>query len=500
MADGRCKDIHPRCHSVFDIHTYHEMAGKIDAKTLTAAPKPLISRCAVQENSMVAQSDHPAHPFDAITAKFNRPDASSESEGGSAHDTATQSIASVISAPPLVLPEDITSPAIILSREMRIIWQNPSAVSRLWHHETAEMIDGHQMDIFDIVLSSHFQNQVRNWRQWTAFFIQQALAMMQKEALEKLIAEKEDRQSEILQAMLTDFEPASEHPTFSGNLQQLMHQERCITYHVIGISFEIGRLLVFETLNDGDKGELSNVQSLAYAPPSILMRTYKRPLKIPIYVLCARLNNADTIASEILAKDYGRLLNRLWGLAKITIEQHAGLFIQNEPGAMIGYFISPEKAEQKPLNIIQCALALKNQMNDLGREWKIQMSWLHDIELNIGIHSSTEYITSLPSSLGDSLLALGNTLPLANRLSALSQAGQIWTTKTVVDQIPDDEIETLRFGIFRNEHQRQIFIPNSFMKIGELSSAEQTASLEKDEFSVMPVTLVFDYQAQTQIP
>jgi len=449
---------------------------------------------------MVVQSDHPVHPFDAITAKFNRSDAPSESQRGSTHDTATQSIAGVISAPPLVLPENITSPAIILSKEMRIIWQNPSAVSGLWQNENLEMQDGHLVDIFDIVLSSHFQNQVRNWRQWTAFFIQQALAMIPKEALEKLIAQKDDRQAEILRAMLTDFEPMPEHHSFSGNLQQLMHQDRCMTYHVIGITFDKGRLLVFEMLNNGDEGNLSNAQSLSYAPPSILMRTYKHPLKIPLYVLCARLNNADTIAREILAKDYGRLLNRLWGLTKETIEQHDGLFIQNESGTVIGYFISSEKAEQKPLNIIRCALALKNQMNDLGREWKIQMSWLHDIELNIGIHSGTEYITSLPSSLGDNLLPLGNTLPLANRLSALSQAGQIWTTKTVIDQISDDEIETLRFGIFRNEHPRQIFIPNSFTRIRDLSGAEQTTLLEEDEFSLIPVTLVFDYQAQTQIP
>lgn len=448
---------------------------------------------------MVAKPDHPVHPFDAITAKFNRSDATSEPKGAT-HDAATQSIAGVISAPSLVLPENITSPAIILSKEMQITWQNASAVSELWRHENEKLPDGNPLDVFDIVLSSHFQNQVRNWRQWTAFFIQQALAMITKEILDKLIAQKEDRQAEILQSMLTDFEPGPEHHCFSGNLQQLMHQDRCRTYHVIGISFDRGRLLVFETLNDGDKGDLGNAQSLSYAPPAILMRTYKHPLKIPFYVLCARLNNADTIASEMLAKDYGRLLNRLWGLTKETIEQHAGLFIQNESGAVIGYFFSSEKAEQKPFNIIRCALALKNQMNDLGREWKIRMSWLHDIELNIGIHSGTEYITSLPSSLGDNLLPLGKTLPLAKHLSTLALAGQIWTTKTVIDQIPDVEIETLRFGIFRNEHPRQVFIPNSFTRIRDLYDADQTTLLEEDEFSLDPVTLVFDYQAQTQIP
>jgi len=443
---------------------------------------------------MAAHSDHPAHPFDAITAKFNRNDDPSETPD----DTATQSSTGKTSKPRLVLPSNIQWPVIILSNQMRIAWQNLPAVSTLWQYENETIPDNSLMDVFDLVLSTHFQTKVHNWRQWAAFFIQQALAMMPKEMLEKQFSQKDDRQAQILQSMLTDFEPLAEHQTFSGNLQQHLPQDLSITYQVVGIGLEKGRLLVFEPLDSGQEHLLSHTQSHSHPPPSILMRTYKHPVKMSIYLLCARLNNADIIADEMLAKDYGRLLNRLWSSTREIIEQHKGMYVQIESGEAMSYFMPSEKAEQNPLQVIQCALALKNQMNDLGREWKIQMNWLHDIELNIGIHCGIEYITSLPTSIGDNLLSLGNTLALAKRLSALSQAGQIWTTKTIIDQIAEHEIESLRFGTFRNEHQRQIFIPNSFTRICDIAGLDQSRPSEEDEFSLKPVTLVFDYEAPPQ--
>ena len=443
---------------------------------------------------MVAQSDNPLQAFEAIATKFRNsvdPTLSSvasqkvkypQDPGGSGY-------------PARVSLESIQAPALLLAHDLRIIWQNESAASQLWHRpEIEEKYDQHE-DIFDIILSPRFQSIVRNWRQWVAFFIQQALALVSIEELEILIAHKGDRQRETLQAILTDIHPSTAHTIFSGHLRQNFDGELTANYLAIGLSIEQNRLLMFESypLEDLDSSMAHKIDG---SPASPLANIQTEPIKLPFIILAARLNNADILAGEMLAKDYARLLFRLWGVTKEIIEQHHGVLAHYESSILLGYFLASEKNGFNPIDVIRCALELKSRMADLGREWKIQKGWLHDIELNIGIHVGNEYITSLTSSFGENLIPLGDTICVASNLSALARQGQIWTSKNVIDLLTSNELDALRFGIFRSDQARQLFIPRCFSRIQDLLDMEKMEIRSAECLGAYPATQIFDYQGK----
>ena len=277
---------------------------------------------------------------------------------------------------------------------------------------------------------------------------------------------KMDWQGEVLLAMLTDFQPLTGPSTYNGYLHRIVSEEVEI-FQVIGLNFDKGRLLIFESVTgspgyDQKKSPPNRILSQSY---NNLTKAIEQQTRVPMAILCARLNKADVLSNEMLTKDFSRLLNRLWELTRETIEEYGGLFSQYEASGLIGYFILAENVNNNSINVIQCALELKNRISDLGRQWKIQKGWLHDIELNIGIHVGDEYFTSLSTSSGGNFISLGDALTVAISLSTLSHSGQIWASKEVIDQLSSAQLDELRFGIFRmiRSYQTNIY-PEKFFK------------------------------------
>jgi class 3 adenylate cyclase len=450
---------------------------------------------------MKAQSNDPIHPFDAIASKFNHPEmnrSSSTNAAASGKVEAGTSQSVGIGFPHPITPETIKEPAIILSRDLRVIWQNQGANTQIWHKSTDSGLINEEMDIFDIIYDSHFQNTVNNWRQWVAFFIRQAMAMLSVDELERLFSLKMDWQSEALLAMLTDFQPMTSLSTYQGHLQRIANDE-IETFQVVGLNFDRGRLLVFESVGiDSSDAPINSPQRHLISRSFDLTKAIEQQTKVPVAILCARLNKADVFSSELLAKDYSRLLGRLWEITGETIQEYSGVFSQYEASGMIGFFLLAEKANHFFVNVIQCALELKNRIGDLGRQWKIQKGWMHDIELNMGIHVGDEYFTPLASSSGGNFIPLGDILRVAATLSSLSNSGQIWTSKEAIDQLSTTQLEALRFGVFRSdqEYARHVFIPKCFSKIGDLKDQKEIGSTLDQSYLGKPVTQVFDYQGR----
>ena len=443
---------------------------------------------------MIALTDSPTHPLDSIASKFAPSGKPVRKASGSNTDAA--SAGPLETAPdeaPALSPRNIQSPALLLDHDLRIRWQNRAAAYQLWRLSGAPDPDAYSTVVFDLLLSGHFQEYVDNWRQWVAFFLQQALTLTTREALQTLILQQAESHADLLQAMLTDLRGAAVQASFSGRLR-LIHagiMETC--FGVIAMNFDQGRLLVFEPYGD-DSAETGLAASAEIEQRIEMVRQHAQPVKLPFYIIAAQLNNADTLRTEMLTDEYSRLLTRLWKIAKETIEQFSGIFSQYQADGLLGLFLPDEASRLSPLQVVQCAFELKTRMSELGREWKIRKGWLHDLELNMGVHSGHEYLTALKSSLGDHLMPLGSALNVTAGLSALAQAGQIWTTKDLINQLSPQELNGLRFGIFRSDHHRQVFIARCFSRIRDLAGISDSPLPLGGETSELAVTQLFDHQ------
>jgi class 3 adenylate cyclase len=196
----------------------------------------------------------------------------------------------------------------------------------------------------------------------------------------------------------------------------------------------------------------------------------------------------------MLADEYRRLIKRLWQRSVETIEKHGGIVGQDSDNGLVGYFLPSTEKFDTPICVIECALELKAQMVELGREWKIRKGWFHDLKLTIGIHSEEEYLGLLRSSVGDSLALFGRSLKIASYLAQMGTQDQIWTTKSLINKLPADKLKQLRFGIFRQDKHRQVFISRCFSKISDLRGVSKHL-IELSQFSevdAVVVTQIFD--------
>lgn len=224
------------------------------------------------------------------------------------------------------------------------------------------------------------------------------------------------------------------------------------------------------------------------------VRQHPQPVQMAFDVMVARLNNADTLRAEMLDEEFGRLASRLVKTAISTLAPYGALVYPYGVFGFVIFFLPDDGSGHHPMQTIQAALDLKARMIELGREWKIRKGWLHNLELNIGINSGNELIMALPTARGDNLMPLGDAQTVAAGLSELAVNGQIWTTKTLINQVPPGELKHLRFGIFRGESDRQVFVSRCFSRIRDLSGGGRVRCDVESDLGAQAVTQIFDRQ------
>ncbi|RJQ78758.1 MAG: hypothetical protein C4519_11880 [Desulfobacteraceae bacterium] len=440
-----------------------------------------------------------SHPLEAIASKF-------ETHEGRLHPNTAEKIlhhqkrAEPLAggAPcPVLSPQLIQAPALLIDNELRIVWQNEAAKTQLWRRPDISE-GGNGAHLFDWLLNPEFRRTVINWREWSLFFIRQTQPLITQQELQRLIEQRDEAERELLQSLLNDPETGGGINTYPNGVRQIVRDGSADTnFCVVGTTFDKGRLLVFEKSSPDVAGQ-TTAKRADLQQRFAGIRQHPGPVKKTFYALAARLNNAETLRAEMLDEDYSRLLHRLWEDAIETMEQNSGIVAQSAGDALMGFFLPADQFEHNPLSAIQCALELKTRMSELGREWKIRKGWLHDIELNIGIDAGTEYLVSLSSALGENLIPSGDAVQVATYLARLALNGQIWTTKALINQVPSNDLKSISFGIFRNDNNRQTFIAKSFLRIRDVLENVNFLLDAKADFGARPVTQIFDRMAHAQ--
>jgi class 3 adenylate cyclase len=219
------------------------------------------------------------------------------------------------------------------------------------------------------------------------------------------------------------------------------------------------------------------------------------PVQKVFFILAARLNNASTLQAELLPEEYSRLSNSVINRFITIVEMCGGIFEQQAGSGWVAYFL-PENQSDSPMPVIDCALEIKSQMNDISREWKIRKGWLHDIELNMAMHRADEFIALLPTQLGSALLSHGNALSECSRMCELISAGQIWSTKDLVNQLDREEIKRLNFGIYRRDNHRQVLVGKSFSRLADLADLDLNPVRDDFHIGELAATQIFNCQSR----
>jgi class 3 adenylate cyclase len=400
---------------------------------------------------------------------------------------------------PIIMPRNLglaglQTPALMLDSEMRVFWQNRLAVDQIWHHaRTAD--NGKPMPlIFDLLFDPQFQHAVDNWRQWTAFFVHHLSHIMPKERLQNRIEKINPNQKSIVSTLVERMLSNPDVP--AGCMRQTLRHGQIRSFRVVSLDFTEGRLLSFEpTATENSPANLMRTQDVVQRFERILRQP--NPIKLARSTLCASIDQSAQLKTELLSYEYCTLINELCNRSIAIIERFGGLFGRNSDSGFSANFLpADEYVDDNAANVIDCALALRAQMVELSREWKVRKAWPHELAFNIGIHQENEYVGILTTSLGTCFTGFGNALNVASDLSRLARNGQIWATKALIDDMPVSDRKRLKFGIFRRgRHQHQILQQNSFSKVQDLTGIADLSSGIFKETEAMAVTQILDFNS-----
>ncbi len=438
------------------------------------------------------------HPFDQLTQNRDSIQDRRDFNGANRLESNESDVPDISPDPKLSL-KAIHSSALLIDRELRIVWQNQAACTKIWHKSAGNgsKNGSNYSTIFDPVFDPGFQNKVDNWRQWVGFFLRHARGLADHQVLDRLVERRSERQLDVIKAMLTENGPFPDGQATSHMIQQVMQDGAVVNFSVVTTDFNEGRLFIFNSLHPSGPGkEQAGISAVEQSLKMI--RQHPQPIKIPLFILAGRLNGADVLKAELLDDDYTELLSRLWQIWIETIERFGGIIGRYSSSGLSAYFSPVLNSDENPAQVIACALELRKQMADVGREWKIRKGWLHELELNIGIHGGEDHVGAIHSVLGESLLSYGNTLEVAGLLTQIAKRGQIVASKFVIGQLPQNELKKLKFGIFRQENQRQVFIANCFSRLNDLPWIAGCSLPIDPDLAGLPVTEVFDRDVQEE--
>lgn len=437
------------------------------------------------------------HPFEQLTQNTDSLQEGRDFKGANRLNPNESEVPNISPDPKLSL-EGIQSPALLIDHELRIVWQNQPARTRIWHKSAGSSNNGsNHSTMFDPVFDPGFQNKVDNWRQWVGFLLRHARGLADNHVLDRLLERRSERQLDVIKAMLTESDPFPDGQATSHMIQQVMQDNVVVNFSVVTTDFNEGRLFIFNSLHPSGSGK-EQVGISAVEQSLKMIRQHPQPIKIPLFAMAVRLNGADVLKAELLEDDYTELLSRLWQIWIETIERFGGIIGRYSSSGLSAFFSPVLNSDENPAQVIACALELRKQMADIGREWKIRKGWLHEIELIIGIHGGEDHVGAIHSVLGESLLSYGNTLEVAGLLTQIAQKGQIVASKFVISQLPQNELKKLKFGIFRQENQRQVYIANCFSRLNDLPWIAGCSLPIGPDLAGLPVTEVFDRNVQVE--
>lgn len=438
-----------------------------------------------------------SHPLDQIAQIFDHHEKSSELNSGNPSNPDSpqcghQGASDLEQEPPSLTPKQERFPMFVIDRVLRVVWLNKPAATLLGHYCEAGDNRSASVHIFDLLLSTEFQQHVDNWRQWLSFFISQALQMLSRDSICLHIMERDKSQQDLLFNML---EKADPHEIFSAHLDHESKAGDVMTYHIIVSDFREGRYFCFRPESASGLTRRFATQRVEIEQYIEQINLQNDPEKTAFFILAARLNNADILYAELLAEEYSRLSNNLMNRFIAIVEDYGGIFQQQAGSVLVAFFL-PKNQSGSPMPVIDCAFEIKSQMNDISREWKIRKGWLHDIELNMAMHRADEFIALFPAQLGATLLTHGSALPACSHLCGLATAGQIWSTKDLVNQLNREEIKKLSFGIYRSSNHQQILVGKSFSRLADLDDLDLNPIKDNIHISELAVTQIFDRQSR----
>jgi adenylate cyclase len=176
-------------------------------------------------------------------------------------------------------------------------------------------------------------------------------------------------------------------------------------------------------------------------------------------VLFSDLRGYSTISERLGPTDVVRLMNLYLGAMQEVLDEHQGVVIELLGDAILAVFNAPNKLPQHAEHAVRCAIAMRDRLHALNREWDengVSQMWKRDgagdLGARIGIHTGTVVAGNLGSTTRIKYAVIGDAVNVAARAEALNKTlhSEILATADTIAQLPESLVQSARD---QGEHQ-----------------------------------------------
>ena len=165
---------------------------------------------------------------------------------------------------------------------------------------------------------------------------------------------------------------------------------------------------------------------------------------------------------------------------------------------MVYYFFPQPDCDYK-LNAIQCSLELQQMMKQITQQWQSRKGWFSELQLNIGINEGQEWFGSFHAGGHVEFTVLGETINHASRVSDFARNGTIWTTKSMLNQIPSEKRKRIVFGISRKtNHGDTVYVTDTYASLGSLTDEEHGNNKKFRDVNMLPITEIRAFEQELE--
>ena len=385
--------------------------------------------------------------------------------------------------------QDLGCPAYLINNNFEIDWINAEAEETIFSRKVRSMKLAETRSIFRLFIEMGFFPGKETYHPLVEYHMSLFGERFQKEALENLYPSVSRIDIGRLQDLYSHMEVHSS--TQAGGIFVRLPGNTEKIYQTQTIRFREGTLCVYVPADHAMQGVAELLSQRGRLIHDLLR--HRMPTLICFSVLVADLQDSVRICAELPPEEYFSLINEIWKCMEVSFKKYYGTYGKHTGDGMVYYFLKDRDSDYI-MNSLNCAMELRESMNNLSYEWKRRKGWSNELSLNIGINEGEEYFGTIPASPTIEFAALGDSVNYAGRLSDLARNGSIWTTKNLINRLNEEGKKKVRYGICRPGAEGNVPIENVFSRVMELVPPDNPRSLKFADIATLPVTELLGFR------
>jgi len=387
--------------------------------------------------------------------------------------------------------ERIVFPAILVNSSWEIIWINQTAEKIFFQESIREIPTAANRNILRLFLEKGLLGRYKNWKEILALHLRLAKRDLSEERVEQICRQVETCPLEELKEIWREAEALQERPITQQDLVLRPYKGKNTRHTLFSSDFREGTLLLYTPVNM----QLDQILNLLMGREKLVKALLSRriPSLTSLCILAGRLESSLHLRTALPPHEYFDLINQVILTSHQCFKDHGGTPGRSIQEGVVCFFLSaPDSPREYLHSAVQCAQALKQIITTLDKRWKYKKVWKNTLQMNMSIHCGEEWLGTIPSSLAFDFTVMGESLIETVKLSEFAEAGSIWASKKVIENMSPGDRQRVEFGVRLGTGRERFVSPGIYSQVKELLSADELHQRGLREISNLAVTEIIN--------